>query len=114
MSTRHSKLPNVGPWNQERYLSSPEFAELHGLSGVAVSQRAALLIGDSKKSLVWFLQGLSLKDGGLKRVGAEPIEMFPERLSNSAMRKHGAKNRTSFDARISSLILMDLEDYTYG
>jgi hypothetical protein len=74
-------------------MSSPEFAELHGVSGMAVSARAAVLLHAAKRNLIWFIQGLSLADGGLKRVARELVEMFPKRLddegSSLALRPHG-------------------------
>ncbi|MDE2020803.1 MAG: hypothetical protein KGJ13_10740, partial [Patescibacteria group bacterium] len=81
MSTRHEKMP--GPLSQERYMSSREFAELHGISGVAVSARAAILLHAAKRNLIWFIQGLSLVEGGLRRLAKELVEMFPKRLVNN-------------------------------
>lgn len=79
MNTRHAQ--DGQPLSQHRYMSSPEFAELHGISGIATSTRAAILLHAAKKNLVWFIQGLSLAEGGLKRVVRELVEMFPKRLS---------------------------------
>ncbi len=78
MTTRHKQTP--GPIYHGRYMSSPEFAELHGVSGVAVSARAAVLLNGRRKNLIWFIQGLSLAEGGLKRVARELVEMFPKRI----------------------------------
>jgi hypothetical protein len=66
-------------------MSSPEFAELHGVSGMAVSARAAILLHASKRNLIWFIQGLSLAEGGLKRVAKELVEMFPKRLTSDGL-----------------------------
>ena len=79
MNTRYQKTP--GPLSQSRYMSSAEFTELHGVSGVAVSARVAVLLHASKRNLIWFIQGLSLAEGGLKRVARELVEMFPDRIS---------------------------------
>src|SRR5664280_3546481 len=98
MSTRRQETP--GPLSQNRYMSSPEFAELHGVSGMAVSARAAILLHASKRNLIWFIQGLSLADGGLKRFARELVEMFPKRLddegSSLALRPHGDSGHFSF------------------
>jgi len=83
MSTRYQKTP--GPLSQQRYMSSPEFAELHGVNGVAVSARAAVLLHAAKRNLIWFLQGLSIAEGGLKRVARELVEMFPKRLTTDGL-----------------------------
>ena len=79
MSTRRQNFS--GPISQERYMSSAEFSELRGISGVAVSARAAVLLSAAKRDLVWFIQGLSLADGGLRHVAKELVEMFPDRIT---------------------------------
>ena len=80
-------------------MSSPEFAELHGVNGVAVSARAAVLLHAAKRNLIWFLQGLSVAEGGLRRVARELVEMFPKRLTSDgpdlALRHRG--DRTGND-----------------
>src|ERR1019366_5221385 len=78
MSTRRAD-PNA-PLSQERYMSSPEFAELQGISGTAVAKRCALLVSPVKRQLLWFIQGMSLADGGLKKLVRELLKMFPERI----------------------------------
>jgi hypothetical protein len=83
MSTRYQKNP--GPLSQQKYMSSPEFAELHGVNGVAVSARAAVLLHAAKRNLIWFLQGLSVAEGGLKRVAKELVEMFPKQLAKDEL-----------------------------
>ena len=88
-NTRHEQTG--GPLSQERYMSSTEFAELRGVSGVAVSARAAVLVQAVKRELVWFIQGLSLAEGGLKRVARELVEMFPDRLGTPAMHQEKIK-----------------------
>lgn len=99
MNTRHQTAP--GPLSQQRYMSSPEFAELHGISGVATSARAAILLHAAKKNLVWFIQGLSLVEGGLKRVARELVEMFPKRLRDDgqdiALRQRRGFSKHGFD-----------------
>jgi len=108
MSTRRQERP--GPLSQNRYMSSAEFAELHGISGVAVSARAAVLLHAVKRDLIWFIQGLSIADGGLKRVARELVEMFPKRLIGDglelALRQHS--NHASGVARL------DDDGYLYG
>ena len=83
MSTRRAD-PNA-PLSQERYMSSPEFAELQGISGTAVAKRCALLLSPVKRQLLWFIQGMSLAEGGLKQLAQELLKMFPERLDPSAI-----------------------------
>jgi hypothetical protein len=61
-------------------MSSPEFAGLQGISGTAVAKRCALLVTPVKRQLLWFIQGMSLADGGLKKLVRELLKMFPERI----------------------------------
>ena len=48
-------------------MSNRRFVELRGVSGVAVAAKAELYSDPRKRSLIFFLQALSLKPGGLRR-----------------------------------------------
>lgn len=87
MSTRHA--PPDGPLNQERYMSSPEYAELRGVSGTAIAARAAVLHSAQQRRLLYFLQALSLKEGGLPKVADDLLARFPERIGTPAMHRLG-------------------------
>ena len=76
---------------QNGWASAPEFEELRGLSGSAVALKAELLDDPRAKTLLYFLQAISLKPGGIRRVARELIEMFPERLATPTMHKIGCK-----------------------
>jgi hypothetical protein len=96
-STRHAAID--APLNQEKYLSSPEFAEFRGINGIAVSAKARLILNARARSLLWFIQSRSLEEGGLKRVAAELVEMFPDRIGTQtlqALRSRGVRS-LSFD-----------------
>src|SRR6266849_5021005 len=75
-STRHAA--EGAPISFERYMSSPEYAELRGIPGTAVAAKAQLYTDARKRSLLFFLQSLSLKDGGLQRVARTLLEGFPD------------------------------------
>ena len=77
-STRHAE--DNAPINQERYMSSPEYAELRGVMGNAATAKASILLSARKRSLIFFLQSLSLEKGGLKAVAESLYAMFPERI----------------------------------
>jgi hypothetical protein len=106
MSTRHQQTP--GPLSQQRYMSSPEYAELHGVNGVFVSTRAAVLLHAPKRNLIWFIQGLSIAEGGLKRVAKELVEMFPDRLGTPAMHKEGIKPEKTYPGELVAHVEVDL------
>jgi len=69
-------------------MSSPDFAELHGISGTPVAKRCALLSSPAKRELLWFIQAMSLEPGGLRGLAKGLIEMFPERLDAEAAASH--------------------------
>jgi hypothetical protein len=66
-STRYAPLG--APFSCERYMSNSRFAELRGIPGAAVAAKAELYSDLRQRSLIFFLQALSLKPGGLERVG---------------------------------------------
>jgi predicted ATPase with chaperone activity len=67
MSSTRRADPNA-PLSQERYMSSLEFADLRAISGTAVARRCALLASPAKRHLLWFIQAMSLAEGGLKKL----------------------------------------------
>jgi ABC-type glutathione transport system ATPase component len=60
-------------------MSSPEYAEMRGIPGTAVAAKAQLYNEVRKRSLLFFLQSLSLQHGGLRKVARDLIEAFPKR-----------------------------------
>lgn len=66
MSTRHAQ--EGAPISYERYMSSPEFAEMRGIPGTAVAAKAQSYGSARERGLLFFLQSLSLKDDGLRRI----------------------------------------------
>lgn len=76
---------------QNGWASAPEFEDLRGLNGTAVAMKAELFDDPKTKELLYFLQGVSLQPGGLKRIARELLEMFPERIGSATMIKIGCK-----------------------
>jgi hypothetical protein len=58
-------------------MSSPEYAKLRGIPGTAVAAKARLYGDPRKRSLLFFLQSLSLKEGGLRGVARRLLMKFP-------------------------------------
>src|SRR5713101_6079857 len=71
-STRHA--PQGSAVSYERYMSSPEYAELRGIPGTAVAAKAQLYADIRKRSLLFFLQALSIKRGRLAFRSASTVE----------------------------------------
>src|SRR6266853_685547 len=79
-STRHARQGSAVSY--ERYMSSPEYAELRGIPGTAVAAKAQLYTEARKRGLLFFLQSLSLKHGGLRKVAHDLIAAFPARAGD--------------------------------
>ena len=75
------------PLSRGGYMQSVEFDNVRGVPAVPVSFRAAALLAAGKRDFIWWLQGLSLKEGGFRRVALELLEMFPDRLGTPDMHK---------------------------
>ena len=106
-TTRHAE-PDA-PLSQERYMSSPEYSELRGLAGGAVAAKAALQTEPREKALLFFLQALSLREGGLRKVAADFPAMFPERIGTPSMHKFGIKPGTTYNAAQVRVVREEVE-----
>jgi len=69
-------------------MSSPEYLELRGLSGNAVCRKAAYLEHPRKKSLLFWLQAMSLHEGGLRKLAREFIAAFADRIGTPTLLSH--------------------------
>ncbi|MGH7942048.1 MAG: hypothetical protein ACREFR_13355 [Limisphaerales bacterium] len=85
-STR--RVSEGGTFSQERFASAQEFER--GLMANLVAKRCSLLDPDSRQ-LIWFLQLLSHRAGGIKKLAAELITKYPDRVATASMRKFGTK-----------------------
>ncbi len=68
---------------QERFMSSPEYVARRGILGNVVAAKAKLYRSAAHRSLLFFLQGLSMDDGGLRAVTNDLFDMFPDRVLSS-------------------------------
>lgn len=59
-------------------MSSPEFVALRGIPGTVVAAKAQLYEDARKRSLLFFLQSLSLDDGGLPRIARALVQELPK------------------------------------
>src|SRR5689334_21259787 len=65
---------------QERFMSSPEYLERRGVLANAVAAKAQLSRSAADRSLLFFLQGLSMQDGGLRALAEDLFDMLPDRF----------------------------------
>ena len=70
-------------------MSSPEFYDMEGIKGLPVAKRCALLSSPAKRELLWFIQGLSLRKGGLNALAMDLLKTFPKRLGTETMHAIG-------------------------
>ncbi|MEI7534119.1 MAG: ATP-binding protein [Verrucomicrobiae bacterium] len=82
-STRKAKDDSV--FHQSRFASSP--AIVRGLQAYLVALRCTALDSAADRELVWFLQYLSHREGGLAAVAKDLIAKFPDRIQTSEMIK---------------------------
>ena len=63
-------------------MSSPDYAKLRGIPGTAVAAKARLYDDPRKRSLLFFLQSLSLKESGLRGAARRLLTKFPAYCEN--------------------------------
>jgi histone H3/H4 len=80
------------PLAQERYMSSPEFAERRAINGHAVTEKASILSSARKRRLLYYVQAKSI-DPGLPEFGRLIVDKFPERLGSQTLRSLGGKQK---------------------
>lgn len=105
-STRYAK-PGSG-LVQSRYASSPEYTELRGLNGNLISCKAALLSDPRKRSLLFFLQAMSMRPGGLPEFAKQFLAAFPERFGTPTMHRAGLKSVRIYSAKVAAEIMDEL------
>ena len=106
MSTRRGH-PQA-PLSQERFMCSSEFAELRGISGMAVAKRCALLVSPAKRQLLCFIQGLSILQGGCNTLAGELLKMFLDRVGTDLMRELGMAKGQRYTGRDAESIELEL------
>jgi hypothetical protein len=89
-------------------MSSPEYAELRGVSGTAIAPRAAILDDPAIRRLLWFLQARSLEQGGLKKVAREILEQNPQRIGTPSMHKFGMKPGKIYNAEQVKIVRVEV------
>jgi len=104
------KAQTDAPFRQERYCSSAQIER--GLMANLVALRCDALERPEDRELIYFLQLLSHREGGIKKVAADLIARFPENLVTASMRKFGFKPGKHYNAQQLRAIRseMDLAD----
>jgi len=92
--------------HQNRFASAPEFER--GLLANLVAKRVSILEDKADRELIWFLQHLSHRDGGLARVARELVTKYPERIGTAAMLQTGKPATKNYSSEEVRKIRMDL------
>jgi hypothetical protein len=74
---------------QERWASSEEFER--GLLGNLVARRCSVIDDPKDRQLVYFLQSLSQREGGIEKVAADLLAVFPDRIGTASMHRFGMR-----------------------
>src|SRR4051794_12902960 len=104
-STRRAETGT--PFRQERFSSSAEFER--GLMGNLVARRCEVLERDEDRELVWFIQLLSHAPGGLAKLAAELLAIFPERVATKTMHEVGFKSGQIYNAPTVKRVRRDMD-----
>jgi hypothetical protein len=86
-NTRRTNTPGI--IKQERFASSQEYER--GLMANLVAKRCSVLERAEDRELIWALQLLSHRPGGLKKLTSDLMASFPERIATDSMRKFDMK-----------------------
>ena len=105
-STRHVKAG--GAPTQHGFASASEYAELRGVCGTIVAAKAELAGQSEKRSLLFFLQALSMRPGGFKRLAQDLVALFPERLGSPTMLAAGIQPGGCYDQETARQINQEL------
>jgi len=95
------------PFRQERFASSVKLER--GLMANLVAARCDVLESAADRELIYFLQLLSHREGGLRKVAVEILAMAPEQIATRSMLKFGMK-ASHYTARQVAAIRDELPD----
>ncbi len=78
-------------------MSSPRFSEQRGLPGNLVATKAMLYPDARHREMLFFLQAVSLRPGGLRELAREVLNRWPERIGCAAMHEAADKGLREYD-----------------
>lgn len=87
---------------------SPEAAELRRIERLDPTPKASMLIDATKRALLYFLQAMALRPGGLKALASGLVEKFPERLGSPTMHKLGISAKRVYSPGQADRIRIEL------
>lgn len=96
MSTRRASTADQAPTADERFMSKAEFVERRALPGNLVAGKAMLYPDRRHREMLYWLQSVTLKPGGLKQLARDIVTQFPDRLGSPTMHAHGIAPGVTF------------------
>jgi AAA domain len=108
-NTRHATQSTV--FRQEKFASSQEFER--GLMANLVVKRCSVLERAEDRELIWFIQLLSHQPGGLKKLAADLMAQFPERIAADSMRKYGTKTGQIYSAEQVRIVRDEISGHAF-
>lgn len=93
-STRHA-IPGT-PLRQERWASNPQYD--FALKANLVSKRCTLLESADEIDLIWFLQFVCMRDGGMVQIAESLCREYSERIGTPSMRSFGCGAKQVYNA----------------
>jgi ABC-type dipeptide/oligopeptide/nickel transport system ATPase component len=94
-------------------MSSPEFMELRALPGNLVAEKARLYPDRRHRDLLFWLQSVSLKPGGLKQLARDLLATFPDRLGSRTMHAKGVNPSVVYNGKELGQIESELDMQTW-
>ena len=112
MTTRYAD--DQSPISQNSFASAEEYVEQRGIQGTAVAAKASLYEDPRKRDLLFAVQAMSLREGGLRRFAKELLEMFPERVGTETMHKLRLRRGQKCSEEVANSIKRDLGQHWAG
>jgi hypothetical protein len=112
--SRTRKADPNDPLSFEKYLSSPQYTDMRGIDGTAATAKAMLQSAPEARRLIFFVQALSHRIGGLPGVVKELIDSFGDRLGTEMMRQIGAKPGQRYSIADTKAVLSALDVLRYS
>ena len=106
--TNTRKASEGSIFRQERYCSSNSYET--GLLCNLVAKRCRMIEREEDRALIYFLQQLSHKEGGLKKFTDEFLSMFSDRIGTPSMHKFGITPGKHYTAKQVKIIRNEIPD----
>lgn len=112
MPNTRRQNPEERQFRQDAFASSPEFER--GVLGNLVAARCQKLTDPEEIAMLWWLQQISWREGGMERFAAEFLEANRARVGTPSMHRIGTKVGQIYTAAQVRAIRVEIGDYEIG